>query len=38
VHLRQVRLGPVVGALVTVLSGLQAGERVALDPAAAARP
>ena len=37
-HLRQVRLGPVVGTLVTVLSGLQAGERVALDPAAAARP
>jgi membrane fusion protein, multidrug efflux system len=36
-HLRQVRLGPVVGQLVTVLSGLQGGEHVALDPTAAAR-
>lgn len=37
-RLRQVRLGPVLGASVTVLSGLKAGERVALDPVAAARP
>jgi RND family efflux transporter MFP subunit len=37
-HLPQVRLGPALGAQVTVLSGLQAGERVALDPAVAARP
>ena len=36
-HLRQVRLGPPAGAEVPVLAGLQAGERVALDPAAAAR-
>ncbi len=34
-HLRQVRLGPVEGGLVTVLSGLRAGEQVALDPVAA---
>lgn len=36
-HLRQVRLGPVTGTVVTVLSGLQGGERVALDPVAAGR-
>jgi RND family efflux transporter MFP subunit len=36
-HLRQLRLGPVDGAEVVVLAGLQAGERVALDPVAAAR-
>ena len=35
--LRQVRLGAVQGELVEVLSGLNAGERVALDPQAAAR-
>jgi len=35
--LRQVRLGPVTGDQVEVLSGLAAGERVALDPQAAAR-
>ena len=35
--LRQVRLGPVAGDRVEVLSGLSAGERVALDPQAAAR-
>lgn len=35
--LRQVRLGPVDGALVEVLAGLEPGERVALDPQAAAR-
>lgn len=35
--LRQVRLGPVDGDRVEVLSGLAAGERVALDPQAAAR-
>ena len=35
--LRQVRLGPVSGDQVEVLSGLRAGERVALDPQAAAR-
>ena len=35
--LRQVRLGPTRGDQVEVLSGLAAGERVALDPAAAAR-
>jgi RND family efflux transporter MFP subunit len=36
-HLRQVRLGAVVGDAVQVLAGLQRGERVALDPVAAAR-
>jgi len=36
-HLRQVRLGPVMGCTVTVLSGLQSGERVALDPVTAGR-
>jgi len=36
-HLRQVRLGPVIGNSVTVLSGLQSGEQVALDPVAAGR-
>lgn len=36
-HLRQVRLGPVRGNAVTVLSGLQDGEYVALDPVAAGR-
>ena len=35
--LRQVRLGPAAGDRVEVLSGLSAGERVALDPQAAAR-
>lgn len=35
--LRQVRLGTAQGELVEVLSGLSAGERVATDPAAAAR-
>ena len=35
--LRQVRLGPANGERVEVLSGLRAGERVALDPQAAAR-
>lgn len=35
--LRQVRLGPVNGAQVEVLSGLKAGERVALDAQAAAK-
>ncbi|MCL2871450.1 MAG: efflux RND transporter periplasmic adaptor subunit [Betaproteobacteria bacterium] len=35
--LRQVRLGAVVGDQVTVLTGVDAGERVALDPQAAAR-
>ncbi|MGE5144391.1 MAG: efflux RND transporter periplasmic adaptor subunit [Acidobacteriota bacterium] len=35
--LRQVRLGPVASDRVEVLSGLSAGERVALDPQAAAR-
>ncbi len=35
-HLRQVRLGKASGERVTVLAGLQAGERVALDPVAAA--
>jgi RND family efflux transporter MFP subunit len=34
-HLRQVRLGPVDGEEVTVLSGLQGGEQIALDPIAA---
>jgi len=36
-HLRQVRLGPVAGEEVTVLSGLQGGEKIALDPVAAGR-
>lgn len=35
--LRQVRLGRVAGERVVVLSGLTAGERVALDPIAASR-
>ncbi len=35
--LRQVRLGPAAAGGVEVLSGLAAGERVALDPQAAAR-
>lgn len=35
VHLRQVRIGPAEGDQVTVLSGLQPGEQVALDPVAA---
>ena len=37
-HLRQVRLGKAVGDRIVVLAGLQAGERVALDPIAAAKP
>ena len=37
-HLRQVRLGRTIGDRVVVLAGLQAGERVALDPVAASRP
>ena len=36
-NLRQVRVGQSVGADVEVLSGLSAGERVALEPQAAAR-
>lgn len=36
-RLRQVRPGRVVGERVVVLAGLEAGERVALDPVAAAR-
>jgi RND family efflux transporter MFP subunit len=36
-HLRQVRLGPAIGDSVIVLSGLQSGEQVALDPVAAGR-
>ncbi|WP_319239389.1 efflux RND transporter periplasmic adaptor subunit [uncultured Propionivibrio sp.] len=36
-HLRQVRPGPVAGDEVEILSGLSAGERVAVDPLAAAR-
>ena len=36
-RLRQVRLGPVEGEEVTVLSGLQGGEKIALDPVAAGR-
>jgi len=36
-RLRQVRLGPVVGDEVTVLSGLKSGERIALDPVMAGR-
>ena len=35
--LRQVRVGPAVGQEVEVLSGVSAGERVAIDPQAAAR-
>ena len=35
--LRQVRLGPTLGDRVEILSGVSAGERVALDPQAAAR-
>lgn len=37
VALRQLRLGDVAGDRVTVLAGLDAGERIAADPAAAAR-
>jgi hypothetical protein len=36
-HLRQVRLGPVEGAEVIVLAGLQGGEQIVLDPVAAGR-
>jgi RND family efflux transporter MFP subunit len=36
-RLRQVRVGPRIGDEVVVLSGLRAGERVALDPIAAVR-
>ncbi|NYT63958.1 efflux RND transporter periplasmic adaptor subunit [Alcaligenaceae bacterium] len=36
-RLRQVRLGPAYGDKIEVLSGLDYGERVALDPQAAAR-
>ena len=36
-NLRQVRVGQTAGANVEVLAGLTAGERVALDPQAAAR-
>jgi RND family efflux transporter MFP subunit len=36
-RLRQVRLGPVAGDEVEVLSGLDAGERVVIDPRAATR-
>jgi multidrug efflux system membrane fusion protein len=35
-HLRQVRLGRTVGEHIEVLAGLQAGEKVALDPITAA--
>ncbi len=35
--LRQIRTGPALGEEIEVLSGLAAGERVALDPLAAAR-
>ena len=35
--LRQVRLGAAAGDLIEILSGVSAGERVALDPQAAAR-
>jgi len=35
--LRQVRLGPTLGDNVEILSGVSAGERIALDPQAAAR-
>lgn len=34
-HLRQVRLGPTIGDSVLILSGLQGGEQLALDPVAA---
>lgn len=37
-HLRQVRLGPVVGEAVTVLAGLQPGERILADPNGALTP
>lgn len=37
VALRQLRLGDVAGDRVTVLAGLDAGERIAADPTAAAR-
>jgi RND family efflux transporter MFP subunit len=37
-HLRQVRLGKTSAQRVVVLAGLRAGERVALDPVAAAKP
>jgi len=37
-HLRQVRLGPVVGEAVTVLAGLEAGERIVADPNGAGTP
>ncbi len=37
-RLRQVRVGPRVGDTVLVLSGLRAGERVALEPIAVLRP
>ncbi|HVO00498.1 MAG TPA: efflux RND transporter periplasmic adaptor subunit [Steroidobacteraceae bacterium] len=37
-HLRQVRLGPVVGEAVTVLAGLQPGERIVADPNGAGTP
>ena len=36
-HLRQVRLGPVEGAEVVILAGLQGGEQIAVDPIAAGR-
>lgn len=36
-QLRQLRLGPVLGDQVEVLSGLDAGEQIAADPQAAAR-
>jgi RND family efflux transporter MFP subunit len=36
-HLRQVRLGPAEGDYVAVLSGLQGGELIALDPIAASK-
>ena len=35
--LRQVRLGRAQGERIEILSGVQAGERVAIDPQAAAR-
>ena len=35
--LRQVRLGSTLGERVEILSGVSAGERIALDPQAAAR-
>lgn len=37
-HLRQVRLGTVFGESVTVLSGLQGGEHVVLNPVSAGTP